>query len=83
VGIPDPASGEDLAVAFVVSTASDRTALPDELVAWCRVRLARFKVPAHVLVVDEIPLATSANGDKALKRTLRELALTILEGNTT
>lgn len=83
VGIPDPASGEDRAVAFIVSASPDRPTLADELVEWCRERLARYKIPTHVLVVDDIPLTTSANGDKALKRTLRERAKKILEGTGT
>ncbi|MDQ4117640.1 MAG: AMP-binding protein, partial [Actinomycetota bacterium] len=74
VGVPDTTTGEDRAVAFVVGTAD-----PDALRAWCRERLAAFKVPDRIAVVDAIPVTPSANGDKALKRALRERALTLTQ----
>lgn len=77
VGIPDAASGEDRAVAYVVL--DDTAPSEDALVMWCRARLAGYKVPAHFLVVANIPTTPSANGDKALKRVLRERAIEILE----
>ncbi len=42
---------------------------PDELAAYCRERLADFKVPARFELVDELP--RQPNG-KVLKRVLRE-----------
>ena len=42
---------------------------PDELRAFCRERLADFKVPAIIELVDELP--RQPNG-KVLKRRLRE-----------
>lgn len=77
VGIPDEASGEDRAVAYVVLGATAPS--HDTLVAWCRERLASYKVPTHFLVVANIPTTPSANGDKALKRVLRERAIELLE----
>lgn len=74
VGVPDAATGEDRAVAFVVGTAD-----PDVLRGWCRERLAAFKVPGRIEVVDDIPVTPSANGDKALKRALRERALALTQ----
>jgi fatty-acyl-CoA synthase len=83
VGIPNPDLGEDQAVAFVVPC-SDRTDLTvDGLMAWCRERLAAFKVPSHVFFVEEIPKTPSANGDKALKRDLREQARRLVKGAAT
>ena len=76
VGVPD-ASGEDVAVAFVVTTGAVD---PKVLIAWCRDRLAAFKVPQHLFVVDEIPKTPSANGDKPLKRDLQQRAQALLEG---
>jgi fatty-acyl-CoA synthase len=49
VGVPDERWGES-GVAFVVGTASE-----EELLAHCRERLARFKVPRAVRFVDELP----------------------------
>lgn len=74
VGIADTTTGEDRAIAFVVGAAD-----PDVLRAWCRERLAAFKVPERIVVVDDIPVTPSANGDKALKRALRERALTLTQ----
>jgi acyl-CoA synthetase (AMP-forming)/AMP-acid ligase II len=50
-GLPDEKYGEE--VAAVVALEGDATA--DELIAHCRERLAAFKAPKHVYVVDAIP----------------------------
>jgi fatty-acyl-CoA synthase len=52
VGAPDERWGE-VPVAFV--TARGATVDPDELIAFARERLAGFKVPKRVIVVDELP----------------------------
>jgi long-chain acyl-CoA synthetase len=64
-GVPDPRLGEQLVA--VVEARSPVT--PDELQAFCRDRLADFKVPSAVELVDELP--RQPNG-KVLKRVLRE-----------
>ena len=51
VGVADDRWGE-VGIAFVVV---DRDTTEDELLAHCRERLARFKVPKAVRFVDEIP----------------------------
>jgi fatty-acyl-CoA synthase len=51
VGVPDERWGE-VGAAYVVL---DEAVPEEELVAWCRERLARFKVPKSVHVVDELP----------------------------
>ena len=71
VGAPHPRWGE-AGVAFVV-LARGAAAAPDELRAWCRERLAAYKVPTRVLLVDELP--RNATG-KVLKGPLRESART-------
>lgn len=53
VGVPDPALGEEVA-AFVTLRPGAR-ADADELVAFCRERLAAFKYPRRVSVVSELP----------------------------
>ena len=45
-----------------------------ETIRRCRDRLARYKVPIRVLVLDEFPTTPSANGTKIQKVKLRELA---------
>jgi acyl-CoA synthetase (AMP-forming)/AMP-acid ligase II len=69
VGAPDERLGE-VGVAYVVV----RAGAPLEegaLVAWCRERMANFKVPRRVVVVDALPM--NATG-KVLKFVLRERA---------
>jgi fatty-acyl-CoA synthase len=51
VGVPDETWGE-VGAAYVALDAPVET---DELLAFCRERLARFKVPKQVHVVDELP----------------------------
>jgi acyl-CoA synthetase (AMP-forming)/AMP-acid ligase II len=66
VAVPDPEWGEN--VCAVVVPHAGTTVDPDALVAAARSRLAGFKVPRHVVVVDELP----KNGTgKILKQELR------------
>ena len=69
VGAPHPRWGET-GVAFIVPVRG-RTPTADELVGWCASRLARYKVPSHIHLVDELP--RNATG-KVLKATLRDAA---------
>jgi fatty-acyl-CoA synthase len=64
VGVPDERWGE-VGVAFVVAE-SELTA--DDVLAACRERLARFKVPTTVRFVDELP---RSGMNKVLKDELR------------
>ena len=66
VGIPDPRLGE-VARAFV-KPKPGVTPAADEIIAWCRERLANFKAPRSVVFVAELP--RNASG-KVLKRELR------------
>jgi acyl-CoA synthetase (AMP-forming)/AMP-acid ligase II len=66
VGIPDPRLGE-VARAFVKPKPGVMPAA-DEIIAWCRERLANFKAPRSVVFVAELP--RNASG-KVLKRELR------------
>jgi len=67
VGVPDDRLGE-VGVAFVIPK-SGRHVDPDEVVAWSRERMANFKVPRQVVVVDSLPLNPSG---KVMKFRLRE-----------
>jgi long-chain acyl-CoA synthetase len=68
VGVPDERWGETVK-AFVVLRAG-RTTTPDELVAFARERLAGYKLPRLVELVDDLPRTASG---KVLKRELRGL----------
>lgn len=65
VGAPDPRWGERV-VAVVVPRHGRLD--PDELMAWTRGRLAGFKRPRQVVVVDELPLNASGKVDKVRLR---------------
>lgn len=67
VGIPDEKYGEAI-LAFVQSRHGDDIET-EGLMAFCRERLAGFKVPRHFEFIDEIP--RNASG-KVLKKELRE-----------
>jgi acyl-CoA synthetase (AMP-forming)/AMP-acid ligase II len=54
VGVPDERLGE-VGVAYVVPRPG-HTVDPDEVVAWARERMANFKVPRHVELIDALPL---------------------------
>jgi acyl-CoA synthetase (AMP-forming)/AMP-acid ligase II len=67
VGVPDERLGE-VGVAFVVPRPGAELD-PDEIVTWTRERMANFKVPRRVEIVDALPLNASG---KVLKNELRE-----------
>ena len=67
VGIPSPAWGESVHAEVVPRPGASID--PDELIAHCRERLAGYKTPKSVTVVDELP--KSASG-KILKREVRQ-----------
>lgn len=54
IGVPHPVLGEDVA-AFVVARDSSTPPLPDELEKHCAERLADYKVPRHITLIDELP----------------------------
>jgi long-chain acyl-CoA synthetase len=69
VGIPDSYRGET--VAAFVSLKPGASATAEELIDHCKQRLAAFKYPRRVDILDELP--KNASG-KILRRELRERA---------
>jgi len=69
VGVPDERLGE-VGVAWVIPRAGS-TPAEAELLAWCRERMANFKVPRQVRFVESLPLNPSG---KVLKFELRDRA---------
>lgn len=67
IGVPDPYRGETVK-AFVVLKA-DARCTADELEAWCRERLAGYKVPRQVEFVQELPKSLIG---KVVRRVLAE-----------
>jgi long-chain acyl-CoA synthetase len=66
IGRPDPRLGEEV-VAFL-SLRSGTAATPEEVIAFCKERLAAYKYPREVVVVDDLPKGPSG---KVLKSELR------------
>ena len=62
VGIPDPSTGHDLVKAFVIAR---RETSRRELLAFCRPRLAAYKLPRQVEFVESLP--KSATGKILVK----------------
>lgn len=67
IGVPDDYRGET--VKAFVSFRDGSSASPEELVAFCRERLAAYKVPRRVQVQDDLPKTVTG---KILRRELRE-----------
>ena len=72
VGVQSPAG--QVAIAFVQPSSRVENPSPAELVAYCGDRLASYKVPAQVHVVDSFPVVEGPNGTKILKGRLRDIA---------
>jgi long-chain acyl-CoA synthetase len=66
VGVPHPDLGEE--VAAFVSLRAGATVTPEDLIAWCKERVASYKCPRAVTMVAALP--KSATG-KVLKAQLR------------
>jgi fatty-acyl-CoA synthase len=73
VGIRDKA-GETKAVGFVTLKQGAPVPSEEELRAWCQKKLARFKVPAVIHIIDQMPTTVVTNGSKIKSATLREWA---------
>jgi fatty-acyl-CoA synthase len=67
IGVPDERWGEAVKAVIVFHPGSSATT--DEIIGFCRGRLAGFKLPRSIDVVDAIPRTTTG---KVLKRELRE-----------
>jgi long-chain acyl-CoA synthetase len=70
VGVPDDYRGET--VKAFVSLKPGASATADELIAYCRERMAAYKYPRQVEFVDELPKTASG---KVLRRELRDREL--------
>ena len=75
VGVKVPGQG-DVAVAYVTLQAQDPGEAP--LQAHCKARLANYKIPHRVVVIDDFPIVNGPNGGKIQKRVLREWARDLL-----
>ena len=69
IGVPDPLYGEEVAAFIVLKEGASAT--EEELINFCRTRLADYKCPKTLRLVDEIPKGPTG---KLLKRELAKLA---------
>jgi fatty-acyl-CoA synthase len=72
VGVPDPRAGE-VPVAYVILKDGARLEEPD-LLAFCRGKIAAYKIPRGVRFVADVPRTPGPHGDKAQRGRLREMA---------
>jgi acyl-CoA synthetase (AMP-forming)/AMP-acid ligase II len=63
VGMPDPVLGH-IGVAVVVPVDPVHAPTLDELRSWCSARLANYKSPDRVEIVDQLPLTSMLKVDK-------------------
>ncbi|HAS12311.1 MAG TPA: acyl-CoA synthetase [Acidimicrobiaceae bacterium] len=63
VGVPDPAFGE--AVGAVVSLVGDDLVTADDLIVHVKGRIAGYKAPKHVLIVDDVERSPNGKADYA------------------
>jgi len=76
-GVPDQVNGESIIAAVALDPAARPAAGPADLAAYVGDRLASYKKPARVIVVDQIPRLPSG---KALRRVLKENYLKETDG---
>jgi len=76
-GVPDEASGESIVAAVVLGPGAE--VAPESLAGYVAERLASYKEPREVLIVDAIPRLPSG---KALRRVLKENYLRGASGRT-
>ncbi|QIX54029.1 acyl-CoA synthetase (plasmid) [Rhodococcus sp. DMU1] len=69
VGVPDPEMGERLVAVVQPASMEDLSGLEEELIVYARERLAGFKVPGEVRIVEELPRTPTG---KLRKHELRE-----------
>ena len=67
IGVPNPEWGSEPMAVVVLK--KGETATPEEIMEFCRDKLAGFKRPRHVAFVDELPKTSTG---KILRRTLRD-----------
>jgi acyl-CoA synthetase (AMP-forming)/AMP-acid ligase II len=67
VGLADPVLGE-IGGAFVVPADASAPPALDELRAWTRTRIADYKAPDRLVIVDELPVTSMHKIDKAALR---------------
>src|SRR5579883_2024547 len=68
VGIPDSYRGETVKAYVALKSGFEGKVTPDELIDFCKQRMANYKYPRYVEILDELPKTTTG---KYLRRELR------------
>ncbi|MFW9944296.1 MAG: long-chain fatty acid--CoA ligase, partial [Candidatus Sifarchaeia archaeon] len=69
IGLPRPEDPSNEFVKAFIVLKDGETATPDEIIEWCRDRMAGFKRPREIDIVDSLPLSQVG---KVLRRVLRD-----------
>jgi long-chain acyl-CoA synthetase len=69
VGVPDAYRGETVKAFVSLRSGAESSVAPDDLIAFCRARMAAYKYPRSVEIVDEVPKTLTG---KVLRRELRQ-----------
>ena len=73
IGVPDPRLVE-VPAAYVILREGETTT-PDEIMAWAKERLANFRVPRHVKIIESFETYGMTGSAKVQKNKLRAQAL--------
>ncbi|GAC1384087.1 MAG: long-chain fatty acid--CoA ligase [Marmoricola sp.] len=80
VGLPDPVTGEAVAAWVTPAAHTDHHRLAEDVVATCRRRLAGYKVPVVVHVVERLPYSSTGKVQRGRLRALeRQRTVGVLE----
>ncbi|MCZ8171759.1 MAG: class I adenylate-forming enzyme family protein [Brevundimonas sp.] len=60
VSAPD-ATWQEVGIAFIIVNSAVE---PDEIISWCRDKLANYKIPKRIILVDELPLLPIGKVDR-------------------
>jgi long-chain acyl-CoA synthetase len=69
VGVQDPYRGETVKAFVALKAGMEGTVTPEDIIAFCKSRMAAYKYPRQVEFVSEIPKTLTG---KFLRRNLRE-----------
>ncbi|MFX1415731.1 MAG: long-chain fatty acid--CoA ligase, partial [Promethearchaeota archaeon] len=69
IGLPRPEDPSNEFVKAFIVLKDGETATPEEIIEWCRDRMAGFKRPREIEIVDSLPLSQVG---KVLRRVLRD-----------
>ena len=79
-GVPDPKYGEEICAWIILRPDCQISA--DEIRAYCKDRIAHFKVPRHIRIVEEMPLTVTGKAQKFVMREKMQEELGLVAAKT-